>query len=105
MIEAVAREVAAILRHQPPPAMLTAREVAMQLGVTPEWVYSHAEELGAVRLGDGPRPRVRFDPAVVQQRLLPPQRVPTRQVTSGANGTAPLLPIKPTRSRRNLEEE
>ena len=39
---------------------LTAAEVAQLLHVTREWVYQHADELGAVRLGGGRRPRLRF---------------------------------------------
>jgi hypothetical protein len=41
---------------------LDAQEVARQLGMTREWVYEHADELGATRLGTGPRPRLRFPP-------------------------------------------
>src|ERR1700690_3814881 len=41
--------------------LVTAQELADTLGVSPETVYAHAEELGARRLGDGPRPRLRFD--------------------------------------------
>ncbi|MGH3026022.1 MAG: hypothetical protein ACRDLR_06215 [Gaiellaceae bacterium] len=43
-----------------PAAWLNAREVAGRLGVTREWVYEHADELGASRIGSGPRPRLRF---------------------------------------------
>jgi hypothetical protein len=39
---------------------LNAAEVAQLLHVTREWVYQHADELGAVRLGGGRRPRLRF---------------------------------------------
>jgi len=39
---------------------LNAAEVAQLLHVTREWVYQHSEELGAVRLGGGRRPRLRF---------------------------------------------
>lgn len=41
-------------------AMLSAAEVAEHLGVDRGWVYEHAAELGAQRLGDGPRGRLRF---------------------------------------------
>jgi hypothetical protein len=44
----------------PPKQWLDAAEMARRLGVTREWVYEHAGELGAVRIGDGPRPRLRF---------------------------------------------
>jgi hypothetical protein len=39
---------------------LNAAEVAQLLHVSREWVYQHADELGAVRLGGGRRPRLRF---------------------------------------------
>ena len=90
----------------PPTTMLTAAEVAERYGVTAEWARDHADELGAVRLGDGPRPRLRFDPAKVAAALTaygaskgpqPPDRPRRRRksphhpraTTSGC----PLLPI------------
>ncbi len=50
------------------PEWLDAREVAQRLGVSREWVYEHAEELGASRIGTGPRPRLRFPPHVLEAR-------------------------------------
>src|SRR4051812_42729592 len=47
-------------RNIPQSRYLTAREVADRYGVSPAWVRAHAERLGARRLGDGPRPRLRF---------------------------------------------
>jgi hypothetical protein len=44
---------------------LSAHEVARRLGVTREWVYEHANELGAARIGSGPRPRLRFPAEVL----------------------------------------
>ena len=55
--------------------LLTASEVAARFSVDRSWVYAHARELGVVRIGDGPRPRLRFDPAVVTQRQLPLRRL------------------------------
>jgi hypothetical protein len=43
---------------------LDAAAVAERLGMTREWVYEHATELGAVRIGGGSRPRLRFPPDV-----------------------------------------
>jgi excisionase family DNA binding protein len=40
--------------------LLSATEVAEQLNVSRGWVYEHAEELGAVRIGGGRKPRLRF---------------------------------------------
>jgi hypothetical protein len=47
---------------------LLAAEVA-QARVTRAWVYAHAEELGAIRLGSGPKPRLRFAPDLLGERL------------------------------------
>ena len=44
---------------------LDAKEVAEALGVERDWVYEHADELGASRLGTGPRPRLRFRPQIL----------------------------------------
>jgi hypothetical protein len=41
--------------------LLTAAQVADRFAVGRAWVYQHAEELGARRLGQGPKPRLRFD--------------------------------------------
>ncbi len=46
----------------PPVALLTAGQLAQQLGVTRAWVYENAHRLGAIRLGNGPRARLRFNP-------------------------------------------
>lgn len=45
-----------------PTCLLDATEFAARLGVKRTWVYRHAAELGAVKLGDGRRARLRFDP-------------------------------------------
>ena len=102
-ILALAREVAAVLGRSGD-ALLTAQQVAARFNVDRSWVYAHADELGVVRLGDGPRPRLRFDAAVVAQRLLAhPGRVlaatPSTQVRAGA----PLLPIRPSRRRPSVD--
>jgi hypothetical protein len=38
-----------------------AAEVARRLRVHESWVYAHADELGAIRLGNGEKARLRFD--------------------------------------------
>ncbi len=112
-IERLARRVVQLLQPSPlavPDATqthLTAAEVAKRLGVRPPWVYAHATELGAVRLG-GPRGRLRFDPETVQQVLSPcpsrrgsqrpedPMNTPYRSTrhTSRSGTGASLLPIR-----------
>lgn len=53
------------MRRDSTPQLVDAAAVAAMLGVTRGWVYEHASELGAVRLGAGTRPRLRFDLEVV----------------------------------------
>ena len=47
-------------RTPQPPRLLTADEVAAYLAVDVDFVYDHAGEPGAIRLGDGPRARLRL---------------------------------------------
>jgi hypothetical protein len=51
-----------------PRQLWTVRQVAAHYGVTPSFVYQHAEELGCIRLGAGRCARIRFDPEVVRDR-------------------------------------
>jgi hypothetical protein len=64
-IEAVAARVVELLRRQPgqPEPYVDAATLARILRVDRGWVYARARELGAVRLGDGPKARLRFDVA------------------------------------------
>lgn len=41
--------------------MATAKELAEALGVERSWVYANQKRLHAIRLGRGPRARLRFD--------------------------------------------
>jgi len=67
LVERIARRVVELLRDDVP--LLDAGQVARRLGRSREWVYRHADELGAVRLGDGERPRLGFEPAKVAAYL------------------------------------
>lgn len=65
LVEAIAERVVELLLPQPEVRrgrLLTAAELAVELGVARSFVYEHADGLGAVRLGDGSKPRLRFDP-------------------------------------------
>jgi hypothetical protein len=62
--ERVIERVGEFLERRP----LTTAEAAEMLGRTPAWVRRHADELGAVRLTDGPRPRLHFPAAEVERR-------------------------------------
>jgi len=72
LAEAIARRVVELLREEEteerPARLVDAATLARELGVEREWVYAHAEQLGAVRLG-GPNGRLRFDRQEVGRRL------------------------------------
>ena len=92
----VAREVISRIGAQQEREFLDASELARVLGVERDWIYEHRDQLGAIRLGDGPRPRLRFevDRAVAAFRDLWSERrvVPLRD--------GPQAPVpRPRRSR------
>ena len=63
LVDALAERVAELLRPAPSlsPGLLTAAQLAQALNVSRAWVYENAGRLGARKLGDGPRARLRFD--------------------------------------------
>jgi len=78
-IERIALRVAVLLsrrassRQAPKePELLTASEVSRRFRVHRGWVYAHAQELGAMPISDGKRPRLRFDAAQVARHLRRP---------------------------------
>jgi hypothetical protein len=76
--------------------LVDAAEIARRFGVSRDFVYDHADELGALRLGVGPKARLRFDPARVGSvlRALPEKAVkPRRRPRRGQRNSA-LLPIR-----------
>jgi hypothetical protein len=108
-IEATARRVVELLEERPgAPGLVDAAELARRLGVTRAWVYEHATELGAIRLGGGQSPRLRFDPAEAVATMRPVQREPPAPVATrrrSPTGWSPerpvqLLPIRTPRSVR-----
>ena len=70
-VELLAELVAAKLDecHTARAGWVTADIVAAHLAVEVSYIYEHAVELGAVRLGDGPRARLRFRLDVVDKAL------------------------------------
>lgn len=70
-VEALARRLVELLRDEPEPPkrLISAAEVAGWWGVDRAWVYANANRLGARRLGAGKRPRLRFDPDEVAERI------------------------------------
>jgi hypothetical protein len=72
--------------------LIDANEVARILGCHRGWVYEHKDELGAIKLGGGARPRLRFSRARVEA------------IGTGAEAEGPTPPSKarrrPARRRR-----
>jgi hypothetical protein len=69
-VDAIARRVVQLLQDCPAQSRLvSAAEIAKRFAVSRQWVYGNASRLGAVRLGNGARPRLRFDPQRVEEAL------------------------------------
>jgi hypothetical protein len=71
VLEAIARRVAHLVVDvvREPFRLLDSQAVACMLGVSEDWVRDHAAELGAIRVGDGPRGMLRFEVARVRTAL------------------------------------
>jgi hypothetical protein len=54
--------------------LLTVSELAARLRVNPKWVYAHQIRLGAIRLGEGPKARLRFPASAVAAEVQRQQR-------------------------------
>jgi hypothetical protein len=68
--EATAARLAEIVSAAPGTfALVDPRQLARDLGVSLDYVYAHATELGAMRLGSGPKARIRFDLDRARQAL------------------------------------
>ena len=101
-IERIAQRVAQLLRHEhadhvpdPAPAgLVDASRLAKHLGLTRAWIYEHAHELGAIRVGSGPRARLRFDLATATAALA------ARSANDPRSGQAPGATTGPQLRRR-----
>jgi hypothetical protein len=78
-------------------ALVDAQTLAAYLNVERDWVYEHASELGARRLGTGPKARLRFSIEEVDERL-------SCSVSRGSQwaGKPVAEPIRRRRRRRGL---
>jgi len=96
-IERLADLLAERLQVSPAPAgpvaarLVSAEALARELGVSRAHVYAHAAELGAIRLGKGPRARLRFDPDAARAALAcyVSKQSPGSDVSTGAESAAP----------------
>jgi hypothetical protein len=83
--ERAAHRVVQLLERDGPGAfeLLDAKELAQKLNVSVDYVYAHAADLGAMRLGDGPKARLRFELHTAQRgmrrRKQPPSAVAGRR--------------------------
>lgn len=87
----------ATLLPSAPTEILDAAGVAKRYGLSREWVYRHKTALGGWTVGDGPRPRWRFDAAEVEVALRGAAPTPRRAKACNRrprSSTTPLLPIK-----------
>jgi hypothetical protein len=107
-VEQIAQRVAQLLRQDPLTALannntprdtslLTVKELARHLKLNPAWVYEHATELGAIRTGNGPKARMRFDLRTATQALKQHQQHTTSPDT-------PRLRRPPTRPEPYLSD-
>jgi hypothetical protein len=107
LVDAIARRVVELLekRGVQKRELVDAAELARLLGIERSWVYAHAIELGAVKLGSGPKPRLRFDPEIAARVLQkvgggsaadPPTRPGERagQPSRGEGKRVRLLPVR-----------
>ena len=105
-VEAIASrvvELLASLELATTSALVDAATLARELGVSRAYVYEHATELGAVRLGSGPKARLRFNPERVLEGLSPQPFTPTATSPTRRRpqrSRVELLPIGRTRNER-----
>ncbi len=101
-VELIARRVVELQALRPArPALVDAATLAREIGMR-AWVYEHRDELGAVQVGDGEKPRLRFnleralagfDVLTEKPRATAPARQAPRSRRRDGDSTVPLLPI------------
>lgn len=72
--------------------LVSSRELAARLGRTPAWVRSHATELGAVRVGEGSKPRLFFDLGDVLERVASSSVLRAAEETKASSKRKPRTP-------------
>ncbi len=100
LADRVAERVASRLAGAESLELVDASAIALRFSLSRSWVYENAERLGVVRIGAGPRARLRFDPAIVRERLAkldaeaPRIARPARRRRENADTQNGLLPIR-----------
>lgn len=101
VIEQIAVRVVELLRDEGKASgrLIDATEAARRLGISRATVYARSGELGAIRIGDGPRARLRFDPAALAERAGGTTRATERRPAgTHAGATRRKRRAAPTRS-------
>jgi hypothetical protein len=97
IVDAITVRAAELLRSDPPDSQLiNAATLADALGVDRSYIYAHADELGAVRLGNGSKPRLRFELDTARRAMA---RY-TSKLSQGSNTSAGAESLAPTGRRR-----
>ena len=95
-VEVLARRVVELLRaddrERAARRLVDAATLAAELGVERSWVYEHANELDPIRLGTGPKARLRFDARIVRGTLI--ARSVSEQSGSDSVNTARRAPTR-----------
>lgn len=88
-VEALAKRVVELLRADDRESaarrLVDAATLAAELGVERSWVYEHANELHPIRLGTGPKARLRFD-AVAVRAAIAAQGLARPRTSTDADG-------------------
>lgn len=79
------------------PTWVTAKELAAHLKLNPAWVYENAEKLGAIRTGDGPKARMRFDLETATKALQGEKPAAPAEPPRGAGQRVGVRPSAPPR--------
>jgi hypothetical protein len=87
-IEAIAQRVAELVGGRTRVGLVGAKDVAEGLGVSTAWVYENARKLGAIKLGDGPKARLRFDLERARQVIEDRQRAAIERLDPRASQSA-----------------
>jgi hypothetical protein len=95
-IDAIAARVADKLRL--PHGLVKIEEICDLFGLSRRWVYDHKDVLGAVRLGVGPKARLRFDVHRVRAALEsvaedPGRHIPQRRGRPKRSALPPDVPV------------
>lgn len=89
-VEALAQRVVELLRTDDRESaarrFVDAATLAAELGVERSWVYEHANELHPIRLGTGPKARLRFD-ALALRAAFAAQDLTRPRSSTGADET------------------